>query len=99
MKAAGYIRVSSEMQIETGHSLDAQRTLIAEFVRAGRWTLVEIFCDAGLSGTLSNRPALRELMSRAKHHDFDVVVVHAIGASNGSMLFKITRAAKPLAGK
>ena len=26
-------RVSSEMQIETGHSLDAQRTFISEFAR------------------------------------------------------------------
>jgi len=78
MKAVGYIRVSSEMQIETGHSLDAQRTLITEFVRAKGWTLGEIFCDAGLSGTLSDRPALQNLMARAEQHDFDVVIVHAI---------------------
>lgn len=78
MKAVGYIRVSSEMQIEMGHSLDAQRTLISDYVRAKGWTLCEVFCDAGLSGTLSDRPALQDLMARAEHHDFDVVVVHAI---------------------
>jgi site-specific DNA recombinase len=78
MKAVGYIRVSSEMQIETGHSLDAQRTLITDFVRAKGWSLDEIFCDAGLSGTLAKRPALQSLMARAEQHDFDVVIVHAI---------------------
>jgi site-specific DNA recombinase len=78
MKAVGYIRVSSEMQIETGHSLDAQRTLITDFVRAKGWSLGEIFCDPGLSGTLSNRPALQTLMTHADHHEFDVVIVHAI---------------------
>ncbi len=30
VKAAGYIRVSSETQAEQGHSLDAQRTLLAK---------------------------------------------------------------------
>ncbi|MBI5032610.1 MAG: recombinase family protein [Chloroflexi bacterium] len=78
MKAVGYIRVSSEMQIETGHSLGAQRTLITDYVRAKGWTLSEVFCDPGLSGTLSNRPALRELMSRAEQREFDVVIVYAI---------------------
>lgn len=78
MKAVGYIRVSSEMQIETGHSLDAQRTLITEFARAKGWALGEIFCDAGLSGTLADRPAFQTLMARAEQHEFDVVVVHAI---------------------
>jgi site-specific DNA recombinase len=78
MKAVGYIRVSSEMQSKDGHSLDAQRTLITDFVRAKGWTLDEIFCDAGLSGTLNDRPALQVLMARAEQHDFDVVVVHAI---------------------
>ena len=65
MKAVGYIRVSSEMQVETGYSLDAQRAFITDYVRTKGWTLVDIFCDAGLSGTLSNRPALQALMERA----------------------------------
>jgi len=78
MKAVGYIRVSSEMQIETGHSLDAQRTIIADYVRAKGWTLGEVFCDPGLSGTRSNRPALQALMEQAEQGEFNVVVVHAI---------------------
>jgi len=34
MKALDYIRSPSEMQIETGPGLDAQRILITEYVRA-----------------------------------------------------------------
>ncbi len=56
MRAAGYIRVSSEMQVETSHSLDAQRMIITEFMRAKGWTLDEVFCDAGLSGTFNIVP-------------------------------------------
>ena len=78
MKAEGYIRVSSEMQIETGYGLDAQRAFITDDVHHKGWTLVDIFCDAGLSGTLSNRPALQALMERATRGEFDGVVVHAV---------------------
>ncbi|CAG0941234.1 hypothetical protein ANRL1_00459 [Anaerolineae bacterium] len=34
MKAAGYIRVASNMQVENGHSLDMQRKLIADYVQS-----------------------------------------------------------------
>ncbi len=43
MKVAGYTRVSSEMQVETGHSLAAQRALIVEYAHRKGWTLAEIF--------------------------------------------------------
>jgi DNA invertase Pin-like site-specific DNA recombinase len=66
------------MQVETGYSLDAQRAFITDDVHHKGWTLVEIFCDPGFSGTRSNRPALQALMSRAEHREFDGVVVHAV---------------------
>ena len=48
MKAVGYIRVSSEMQIETVLGLDAQCTIITDYVRAKGWTLSAVFCDPRL---------------------------------------------------
>lgn len=78
MKSVGYIRVSSDMQVETGHSLDAQRAFITDYAHTKGWTLVDIFCDPGLSGSLGNRPALQELMERATRGEFEVVIVHAI---------------------
>ena len=78
MRAAGYIRVSTEEQAEHGHSLDAQRTAIADFVCARGWELVEEYVDAGLSGRSDRRPALRRLLDDATNDCFDVVIVHAI---------------------
>ncbi|MGB8645335.1 MAG: recombinase family protein [Anaerolineae bacterium] len=63
---------------ENGHSLDAQRNLITDFVQARGWTLVTVFSDIGFSGAHGNRPALQALLERAAQGDFDVVIVHAL---------------------
>ncbi|MCD6553439.1 MAG: recombinase family protein [Anaerolineae bacterium] len=78
MKAAGYIRVSTTEQATEGHSLDAQREIIARFVRQRGWELIEVYEDAALSGTRSDRPALQRLLRDAEGGHFEVVIVHAI---------------------
>ncbi len=69
MKAGGYIRVSSKMQVEAGHSLAAQRALIAEYAQRQGWTLVEIFEDAAQSGTVTERPGLSAPHTRGTARD------------------------------
>jgi site-specific DNA recombinase len=77
-EASGYRRVSTEIQFETGYSLDAQERAIREFVAHKGWQMGQIYTDAGLSGRLDERPALRQLLHDAEAGQFDVVVVHAI---------------------
>ena len=45
VRAAGYTRVSSFMQVEDGNSLDDQAARIARFVAEHGWELVEVFAD------------------------------------------------------
>jgi site-specific DNA recombinase len=78
MKAASYIRVSTDEQANEGHSLDAQRTVIAEFGRSRGWTLGSEYLDAGLSGKDGDRPALQRLLEDADAGRFELVIVHAI---------------------
>ena len=78
LKAVGYRRVSTEDQAEDGHSLDAQQRAIEEFINQKGWQLGPIYTDAGLSGQLDQRPALRQLLQDAEAGHFNVVVVHAI---------------------
>ena len=78
MRAAGYIRVSTTEQVEEGHSLDDQPALIAEFCRSKGWELVGVYEDAAISGSRSDRPALRRLLADAEAGAIDVVVVKAI---------------------
>jgi len=56
-QAYGYVRVSLDQQAD-GFSLDAQRERIAAICTLNGWQLVEVFCDAGVSGSvpLADRP-------------------------------------------
>ncbi len=75
MKAVGYVRVSSEMQVKQGHSLDMQRKLITDYVHSKGWALSDLFCETAQSGKLIDRPSLQMLLARARRGEFDVIVV------------------------
>lgn len=78
IRVAGYCRVSTDNQAESGHSLDAQQRAIRDFCAHKGWDLVDIYVDAGISGSLDTRPALQRLLAHAEAGQFEVVVVHAI---------------------
>ncbi len=54
-RVAGYCRVSTDDQAESGHSLDAQRRAIEEFCARKGWALVEIYTDAGVTASGKKR--------------------------------------------
>jgi len=78
MLVAGYRRVSTDEQAEYGFSLDAQAAQIREYAARRGWQVAKIYTDAGISGTLDQRPALNQLLADAAAGQFQVVVVHAI---------------------
>jgi site-specific DNA recombinase len=78
MKCTGYIRVSTVEAAANGHSLDAQGDLITAYAQQRGWELVEIYQDAGISGTRTDRPGLQRLLRDAAQNRFQVVIVHAI---------------------
>ena len=78
MRAAGYVRVSSGQQVENGYGLEVQREGIAAYCkrkgrRVSRW-----FEDAGVSGSLLDRPALGEVQRAIEQGEIDTVVVHRL---------------------
>lgn len=88
-RVAGYVRVSSEMQLE-GHSLAAQRRAIEEACAAEGHTLVEVYADEGVSAhtdVIARRPAFARLLADAERGRFDVVMVHELSrwARNGGV--------------
>jgi DNA invertase Pin-like site-specific DNA recombinase len=74
-KALGYLRVSTEGQVDSGLGLDAQRASIT--AAAGRLglALADIFTDAGLSGSLdiADRPGLFAALNALKRGDVMIV--------------------------
>src|SRR5712692_6170609 len=80
LRAAAYIRVSSEEQVD-GHSLDAQKRAIEQACAERDWTIVEWYADEGISAhtdDIAKRPAFHKLVQDAQRHRFDAVVVHKL---------------------
>jgi site-specific DNA recombinase len=77
VKVVGYTRVSSQMQVTQGVSLNQQASMIQQWAKAQGYELVGVFTDSGLSGSKLNRPALQEALSVAKKQKA-LLVVHSL---------------------
>jgi site-specific DNA recombinase len=80
LRAALYIRVSSEEQVE-GYSLDAQERAGRLYGDAHGWTVVQVYRDEGKSARtddLAKRPAFQHLLADAEAGRIDVVIVHKL---------------------
>lgn len=73
MRVAGYVRVSTEEQAKE-YGPAAQRETIEAYCRQQGHDVVAFYEDA-VSGALSERPGLMDLMEAAKQGMFDLVVV------------------------
>ncbi|ELU6316003.1 recombinase family protein [Listeria ivanovii subsp. londoniensis] len=87
MKAAIYIRVSTQEQIEN-YSIQAQTEKLTALCRSKDWDVYDIFIDGGYSGSNMNRPALNEMLS--KLHEIDAVVVYRLDRLSRSQKDTIT---------
>jgi site-specific DNA recombinase len=79
-RAAAYIRVSDESQVQ-GYSLDAQRVEIARWCERNGYELVLVYADEGVSAhtdKIEKRPQLVRLLEDARQGKFDIVVVHTL---------------------
>jgi site-specific DNA recombinase len=80
VRAAAYVRVSTEEQVD-GHSLDAQRRAIVAACAERGWEIVEWYADEGVSAhtdDASRRPAFHRMVEDARARRFDAVVVHKL---------------------
>jgi site-specific DNA recombinase len=75
VKAAGYVRVSTQEQVEHGLNLEEDKLRIREMCEQRGWELVEIYDDGGTQGDDPNRPGLLRLLAEAQR--FDVVIIRA----------------------
>lgn len=71
----GYIRVSTERQVE-GYSIEGQITQIEQYCQFNGYELVDIYADRGISGKSMNRPELQRMLNDAKNGKLDCVMVY-----------------------
>lgn len=69
MRAALYVRVSTEEQAQEGYTLEAQRQALEDYCVSEGWEVAGIYRDEGYSGTNINRPAYRRMMDEADAWD------------------------------
>ncbi|MCT4595545.1 MAG: recombinase family protein [Anaeromicrobium sp.] len=73
MKAALYLRVSTEEQASGGHSIGAQKQELLTYCHAFHYDIYNIYTDGGYSASTMDRPALKKLLKDCKN--YDVVLV------------------------
>ena len=70
-----YVRVSTDRQVEEGHSLDSQIKNLVNFAKSNDFRILEIFKEEGRSGgTKAGRPEFTRMLERCKN-DSDISAV------------------------
>jgi site-specific DNA recombinase len=73
LRAAGYVRVSTEEQRKNGWNLGADRERIENTISERGWTRVDIYDNGGLQGDDPNRPEFNRML--AEIDTFDVLIM------------------------
>ncbi len=71
---AAYIRTSRGEQ--SIFSLDAQKRIIQNWIKAQGGELYKVYADSGISGRTTERPSFKQMCQDAATGKFDAVVVH-----------------------
>ncbi|MBO0961491.1 recombinase family protein [Neobacillus sp. MM2021_6] len=75
MRAALYIRVSTQEQVEN-YSIESQKERLEAYCKSKGWAVYDVYIDPGYSGSNTDRPALQRLL--ADLNNIDVVVVYKL---------------------
>lgn len=78
MKAALYVRVSTEEQAKEGYSIKAQEQRLTDFANSQGWNITHTFIDDGYSAKDLDRPQMKEMIEKIKEKAFDVVLVYRL---------------------
>ena len=74
MRAAIYVRVSTDEQAAEGYSIDAQKMILEDYCIAEGWDVTEVYVDDGFSGRNTKRPAYRRMMAEIDSWDVMLVI-------------------------
>jgi len=77
-KVIGYCRVSTQLQTEKDNSIKNQKNQIKDYCNRFGLELVDVFIDDGISGLVTNRIGLSELLNKVNNKDINGVVVYSL---------------------
>lgn len=78
IRAAIYVRVSTDEQAQYGHSVDAQKEKLLAFCKSQEWEVSSSYIDDGFSATDLKRPGIQRLIEETNAQKFDIVVFYKL---------------------
>ena len=78
MKAAIYVRVSTDDQAREGFSIEAQKRNLTKYAIEHDLEIYDYYVDDGYSAKDLNRPHLQEMLRDIKDNKINVVIVWAL---------------------
>ncbi|PGC94628.1 recombinase family protein [Bacillus toyonensis] len=78
MKCVIYRRVSTDMQVEEGISLDMQKLRLEQYAKSQDWVVLNDYCDEGYSAKNTERPAFQQMIKDMKKKQFDIILVYRL---------------------
>lgn len=78
MRAAIYIRVSTEEQAKEGYSISAQKKRLQAFCASQDWDVAGLYPDEGKSAKDTNRPQLQKMLKDIEDGKIDCVLVYRL---------------------
>ncbi|MDZ5607068.1 recombinase family protein [Bacillus pseudomycoides] len=86
MKCVIYRRVSTDMQVEEGISLDMQKLRLEQYAKSQGWIVVNDYCDEGYSAKNTERPAFQQMIKDMKKHQYDIILVYRLDRFTRSVM-------------
>ncbi len=74
-KAVTYCRVSSAAQMKKGDGINSQITRCEDFAKHKGYQVCEIFKDEATTGSIIDRPGMKEMLQYLKKHKHDKIIV------------------------
>lgn len=75
VRAALYMRVSTEKQVKEGDSIAAQQSALERYAKEKGYVIAGEYIDDGISGTKADRDELQRLLEDVKQGRIDIVLV------------------------
>lgn len=78
MRAALYIRVSTDEQAREGFSIAAQRDRLTSYAESQQWEIYDYYVDDGYSAKDTKRPAFQRMFRDVEARKIDVILIHKL---------------------
>lgn len=86
MRTAIYVRVSTDIQVEEGFSIAAQKHKLQAYCESQGWSITGFYVDEGISAKDMNRPELKRMLGDIEQGVIDVVLVYKLDRLTRSVL-------------